>query len=218
MNLENWPFHVFSRGLNKSTRQKKIDAYAAMVKWWKFSYLWALDDKCSNAYQVHIFLPIIFSNFTFFILMQMVLERYFSMSGQGTELVVPKSLVLQEKLIEGPPTDPDFKDWGRGSSKEKINWEVVLGQKLGNSWWFSVKKIRLLFNMGIYFCSSGREPLSIQRGRGLLPQKMVTNLGERDTFPMMVEFKVVVVVRWCILTLYLYDIFVGIFLSYIEFT
>ncbi|XP_022144417.1 uncharacterized protein LOC111014097 isoform X2 [Momordica charantia] len=58
------------RGLNKSTRQKKIDAYAAM----------------------------------------MVLERYYFMSGQGTELVVPKSLVLQEKLIEGPPTDPDFKD------------------------------------------------------------------------------------------------------------
>ncbi|XP_038893111.1 putative pre-16S rRNA nuclease isoform X2 [Benincasa hispida] len=58
------------RGLNKSTRQKKIDAYAAM----------------------------------------MVLERYFFMSGEGTELVVPKSLILQDKLIEGPPTDPDFKD------------------------------------------------------------------------------------------------------------
>ena len=26
-------FNVFFRGLNKSTRQKKIDAYAAMVKW-----------------------------------------------------------------------------------------------------------------------------------------------------------------------------------------
>ncbi|KAL0547684.1 hypothetical protein IC582_012108 [Cucumis melo] len=62
--------HMISKGLNKSTRQKKIDAYAAM----------------------------------------MVLERYFLMSGQGTELLVPKSLVLQDKLIEGPPTDPDFKD------------------------------------------------------------------------------------------------------------
>ncbi|CAK9319227.1 unnamed protein product [Citrullus colocynthis] len=62
--------HMISKGLNKSTRQKKIDAYAAM----------------------------------------MVLERYFFMSGEGTELVVPKSLVLQDKLIEGPPTDPDFKD------------------------------------------------------------------------------------------------------------
>ena len=32
------------------------------------------------------------------------------MSGEGTELVVPKGQVLQEKLIEGPPIDPDFKD------------------------------------------------------------------------------------------------------------
>ncbi|XP_022979278.1 uncharacterized protein LOC111479048 [Cucurbita maxima] len=62
--------HMICRGLNKTTRQKKIDAYAAM----------------------------------------MVLERYFSMSGEGTELVVPKGQVLQEKLIEGPPIDPDFKD------------------------------------------------------------------------------------------------------------
>ena len=48
--------------------------------------------------------------FYFLYLTQMVLERYFSTSGQGTELLVPKSLVLQDKLIEGPPTDPDFRD------------------------------------------------------------------------------------------------------------
>ncbi|KAK9273994.1 hypothetical protein L1049_018808 [Liquidambar formosana] len=38
----------------------------------------------------------------------MVLERYFSMSGQGTELVLPKQLELQEKLRKGPPKDADF--------------------------------------------------------------------------------------------------------------
>ncbi|KAH0980535.1 hypothetical protein GBA52_007712 [Prunus armeniaca] len=38
----------------------------------------------------------------------MVLERYFSMSGEGTELVVPKNLDLQHKLRRGPPKDTDF--------------------------------------------------------------------------------------------------------------
>nr|XP_043625290.1 putative pre-16S rRNA nuclease [Erigeron canadensis] len=35
----------------------------------------------------------------------MVLERYFSESGQGTEIVLPKQLDLQEKLRKGPPSD-----------------------------------------------------------------------------------------------------------------
>lgn len=35
----------------------------------------------------------------------MVLERYFSESGQGTEMVLPKQLDLQEKLRKGPPSD-----------------------------------------------------------------------------------------------------------------
>ncbi|KAG6780023.1 hypothetical protein POTOM_016430 [Populus tomentosa] len=56
------------RGLNKSTRQKKVDAYAAV----------------------------------------MVLERYFSTFGEGTELVLPKQSDLQEKLRRGPPADIDF--------------------------------------------------------------------------------------------------------------
>ncbi|XP_050387129.1 uncharacterized protein LOC126803365 [Argentina anserina] len=38
----------------------------------------------------------------------MVLERYFSMSGEGTELVLPKNLDLQEKLRRGPPKDVDY--------------------------------------------------------------------------------------------------------------
>ncbi|KAJ9680689.1 hypothetical protein PVL29_019877 [Vitis rotundifolia] len=38
----------------------------------------------------------------------MVLERYFSMAGQGAELVLPKQLELQEKLLRGPPKDADF--------------------------------------------------------------------------------------------------------------
>ncbi|XP_059461957.1 uncharacterized protein LOC132190947 [Corylus avellana] len=59
---------MIDMGLNRSTRQRKIDAYAAM----------------------------------------MVLERYFSMAGHGTELVLPKNLDLQEKLKRGPPKDVDF--------------------------------------------------------------------------------------------------------------
>ncbi|GFY90327.1 polynucleotidyl transferase, ribonuclease H-like superfamily protein [Actinidia rufa] len=59
---------MIDKGLSKSARQGKIDAYAAV----------------------------------------MVLERYFSLSGQGIELVLPKQLELQEKLRVGPPRDMDF--------------------------------------------------------------------------------------------------------------
>ncbi|CAI0439508.1 unnamed protein product, partial [Linum tenue] len=59
---------MINTGLDKETRQKQIDAYAAV----------------------------------------MVLERYFSRSGSGTELVVPKQLDLQDKLRKGPPKDIDF--------------------------------------------------------------------------------------------------------------
>ncbi|KAK4416032.1 hypothetical protein Salat_2710600 [Sesamum alatum] len=37
-----------------------------------------------------------------------VLERYFSHSGKGIELVVPKQVELQNKLRQGPPKDVDF--------------------------------------------------------------------------------------------------------------
>lgn len=40
----------------------------------------------------------------------MVLERYFSMSGEGTELVLPRNPDLQDKLRRGPPKDTDFFD------------------------------------------------------------------------------------------------------------
>ncbi|CAN1305868.1 Putative pre-16S rRNA nuclease [Linum perenne] len=55
-------------GLSKEARQKKTDAYAAV----------------------------------------MVLERYFAVAGNGTELVIPKQLDLQDKLRNGPPKDTDF--------------------------------------------------------------------------------------------------------------
>ncbi|KAF3440033.1 hypothetical protein FNV43_RR18311 [Rhamnella rubrinervis] len=38
----------------------------------------------------------------------MVLERYFFTSGDGTELVLPKNVYLQEKIRQGPPKDIDF--------------------------------------------------------------------------------------------------------------
>ncbi|GAB4861926.1 hypothetical protein Ancab_037181 [Ancistrocladus abbreviatus] len=38
----------------------------------------------------------------------MVLERYFSMSGKATELVLPKQLELQEKIRKGPLKDADL--------------------------------------------------------------------------------------------------------------
>ncbi|EEF34585.1 hydrolase, acting on ester bonds, putative [Ricinus communis] len=38
----------------------------------------------------------------------MVLERYYAASGEGTELVIPKRLDLQDKLRKGPPKDIDF--------------------------------------------------------------------------------------------------------------
>ncbi|KAJ4826893.1 hypothetical protein Tsubulata_044192 [Turnera subulata] len=59
---------MIDMGLSKSTRQKKQDAYAAV----------------------------------------MVLERYFSSSGESTELVLPKELDLQDKLRKGPPKDVDL--------------------------------------------------------------------------------------------------------------
>ncbi|KAL8473201.1 hypothetical protein ACS0TY_030142 [Phlomoides rotata] len=37
-----------------------------------------------------------------------VLERYFSRCGEGVELVVPKQLEVQNKLLKGPPKDADF--------------------------------------------------------------------------------------------------------------
>ncbi|EYU30536.1 hypothetical protein MIMGU_mgv1a012825mg [Erythranthe guttata] len=37
-----------------------------------------------------------------------VLERYFSDSGKGIELVVPKQVELKNKLLKGPPKDLDF--------------------------------------------------------------------------------------------------------------
>ncbi|KAM1019078.1 hypothetical protein ACFX13_041219 [Malus domestica] len=40
----------------------------------------------------------------------MVLERYFSMSGEGAELVLPRNLDLQDKLRRGLPKDTDFFD------------------------------------------------------------------------------------------------------------
>jgi hypothetical protein len=40
--------------------------------------------------------------------LQMVLERYFSLAGQESELVLPKNLDLQERLQRGPPKDIDF--------------------------------------------------------------------------------------------------------------
>ncbi|XP_050231870.1 uncharacterized protein LOC126680732 [Mercurialis annua] len=61
-------YRMINMGLSKGTRQKSIDAYAAV----------------------------------------MVLERYFGASGEGTELVVPKQLDLQDKLRKGPSKDIDF--------------------------------------------------------------------------------------------------------------
>ena len=40
--------------------------------------------------------------------MQMVLELYFSMSGDGAELVLPKQTELQDKIRKGPTPDLDF--------------------------------------------------------------------------------------------------------------
>ncbi|XP_031384050.1 uncharacterized protein LOC116197915 isoform X2 [Punica granatum] len=59
---------MINLGLNKTARQRRIDAYAAM----------------------------------------MVLERYFSLSGEAAELVLPKDSDLQERLRRGPPRDIDF--------------------------------------------------------------------------------------------------------------
>ncbi|KAL1199063.1 hypothetical protein V5N11_028399 [Cardamine amara subsp. amara] len=37
-----------------------------------------------------------------------LLERYFSTQGLGTEIILPKSLELQEKIKNGARVDPDF--------------------------------------------------------------------------------------------------------------
>ncbi|KAL0732719.1 hypothetical protein Bca4012_008928 [Brassica carinata] len=57
-----------SRGLGKSERQDREDAYAAVI----------------------------------------LLERYFSTQGLGTEIILPKSVDLQEKIKNTAPEDPDF--------------------------------------------------------------------------------------------------------------
>jgi putative Holliday junction resolvase len=44
----------------------------------------------------------------FYLLWLLVLERYFSLAGQESELVPPKNLDLQKKLQRGPPKDIDF--------------------------------------------------------------------------------------------------------------
>ncbi|XP_020553325.1 uncharacterized protein LOC105173304 isoform X2 [Sesamum indicum] len=59
--------HMIAKGLSRSAREGRIDAYAAVV-----------------------------------------LERYFSYSGNGIELVIPKQVELQNKLRQGPPKDVDF--------------------------------------------------------------------------------------------------------------
>ncbi|XP_048129029.1 putative pre-16S rRNA nuclease isoform X2 [Rhodamnia argentea] len=63
-------YRMINIGVQQSTRQKKADAYAAM----------------------------------------MVLERYFSLSGEEAELVFPKSLDLQEKLRRAPSGDRDLSE------------------------------------------------------------------------------------------------------------
>lgn len=42
------------------------------------------------------------------LMLQILLERYFSTQGLGTEIILPKSLDLQEKLKNGAVVDPDF--------------------------------------------------------------------------------------------------------------
>lgn len=41
-------------------------------------------------------------------MLQILLERYFSTQGLGTEIILPKSLQLQEKIKNGACVDPDF--------------------------------------------------------------------------------------------------------------
>lgn len=40
--------------------------------------------------------------------LQILLERYFAMSGEDIEIVLPKQMDLQEKLRRGAPLDIDF--------------------------------------------------------------------------------------------------------------
>lgn len=100
------------RGVDKSDRQSQIDAYAAVVcntflvkcyKLYEFAHPCACIQEGSTVEYNW--------RYVFFIFwMQMVLERYFSMSGEGTELVLPRNLDLQDKLQRGPPKDTDFFD------------------------------------------------------------------------------------------------------------
>lgn len=109
------------RGLSKFSRQNKLDAYAAVVSEY---HVWCLYGNIFHSYEVlSVFMISIFilylphgatrreGNFgiislSFFF--QMVLERYFSTSGQDTELVLPRNSELQGKLRRGPPKDLDF--------------------------------------------------------------------------------------------------------------
>lgn len=106
------------RGISRSTRQRSIDAYAAMVCnniyyiFCSFAFVIPLSAQgalifcCMHTHgEVSAILSL--NPFCLFWL-QMVLERYFSMAGHGTELVLPKNLDLQEKLKTGPAKDVDF--------------------------------------------------------------------------------------------------------------
>ncbi|XP_068330413.1 uncharacterized protein [Pyrus communis] len=61
-------------------------------------------DKSDRQSQIDAYAAVVRNTFL------MVLERYFSMSGEGTELVLPRNLDLQDKLRRGPPKDTDFFD------------------------------------------------------------------------------------------------------------
>ena len=115
--------HFSFRGLSKSSQQKKLDAFAAMVSdsyiWCFFSnilyfyrVIWTWDIKlCSICFKMAITVKdtsLVYWLYYIYFVYQMVLERYFSTSGQGTELVLPKNLELQAKLQRGPPKDVDF--------------------------------------------------------------------------------------------------------------
>lgn len=52
--------------------------------------------------------PLIPLCFFFFCSLQILLERYFAMSGEDIEIVLPKQINLQEKLRKGTPLDIDF--------------------------------------------------------------------------------------------------------------
>ncbi|KAK4397440.1 hypothetical protein Sango_1580600 [Sesamum angolense] len=83
------------RGLSRSAREGRIDAYAAV--YCHISTIFAF--ICMLNYcRVKELLGVTLK----------VLERYFSYLGKGIELVVPKQVELQNKLLQGPPKDVDF--------------------------------------------------------------------------------------------------------------